>query len=160
MTISLDRLLKHMAWVNQKVYEAATTLPDQAFSAYIVNPEWTAGRILQHIVGGADWYQYCLTQKEWSDIPKPAKGSDVPVLAKMLSQFDATIISEAAKGEATLTFKTEKGETSNLRSTIISQAIHHATEHRAQLIDALEYKGFKLINLDDLDLWSFENTVG
>lgn len=160
MTLTLDRMLKHMAWVNQKVYAAAATLPDEAFGAYIVNPEWTAGRILQHIVGGADWYQYCLTKKEWSDIPKPAKGSDVPGLAKLLAQFDETIINEAAKGEATVTFKTEKGETSNLRSTIISQAIHHATEHRAQLIDALEYKGFKIINLDDIDLWGFESTVG
>jgi uncharacterized damage-inducible protein DinB len=42
------------------------------------------------------------------------------------------------------------------RSTILSQAIHHATEHRAQLASALEAKGFTPVNLDDLDLWSFE----
>jgi uncharacterized damage-inducible protein DinB len=42
------------------------------------------------------------------------------------------------------------------RSTILSQAIHHATEHRAQLAAALEAKGFNPVNLDDLDLWSFE----
>jgi uncharacterized damage-inducible protein DinB len=42
------------------------------------------------------------------------------------------------------------------RSTILSQAIHHATEHRAQLASALEAKGFEPVNLDDLDLWSYE----
>ena len=42
-------------------------------------------------------------------------------------------------------------------STIVTQSIHHATEHRAQLIDALEFKGFKPINLDDIDLWSFDD---
>ena len=42
------------------------------------------------------------------------------------------------------------------RSTILSQAIHHATEHRAQIASALEAKGFTPIDLDELDLWAFE----
>ena len=46
------------------------------------------------------------------------------------------------------------------RSTILSQAIHHATEHRAQIASALEAKGFTPVNLDDLDLWSFEESQG
>ena len=46
------------------------------------------------------------------------------------------------------------------RSTILSQAIHHATEHRAQIASALEAKGFAPMNLDDLDLWEFEKTNG
>jgi uncharacterized damage-inducible protein DinB len=45
------------------------------------------------------------------------------------------------------------------RSTILSQAIHHATEHRAQIASALEAKGFDPVNLDDLDLWSFEKAL-
>ncbi len=42
------------------------------------------------------------------------------------------------------------------RSTILSQAIHHATEHRAQIASALEAKGFTPVDLDELDLWAFE----
>ena len=42
------------------------------------------------------------------------------------------------------------------RSTILSQSIHHATEHRAQIASALEAKGFNPVDLDDLDLWSYE----
>jgi uncharacterized damage-inducible protein DinB len=42
------------------------------------------------------------------------------------------------------------------RSTILSQSIHHATEHRAQIASALEAKGFKPVDLDELDLWAFE----
>ena len=97
MTITLERMLDHMAWANQKVYAAAATLPDEAFEAYIVNPEWTAGRILQHIVGGADWYQYRLVSKPWSEIPFPKKGSDVIGLAEMLAAFDKTIIEESRR---------------------------------------------------------------
>jgi uncharacterized damage-inducible protein DinB len=39
---------------------------------------------------------------------------------------------------------------------LLVQAVHHATEHRAQLIDALESRGHQSINLDDIDLWAFE----
>jgi uncharacterized damage-inducible protein DinB len=42
------------------------------------------------------------------------------------------------------------------RSTILSQAIHHATEHRAQFAAALEAKGFTPLDLDEIDLWSYE----
>ena len=42
------------------------------------------------------------------------------------------------------------------RSTILSQSIHHATEHRAQIASALEAKGFKPVDLDELDLWAYE----
>ena len=160
MTITLERALNHMAWANQKVYAAVATLPDEAFEAYIVNPEWSAGRILQHIVGGADWYQYRLVSKPWSDIPFPKKGSDVIGLAEMLAAFDKTIIEESRRDDESITQEIEGKSVTKLRSTIITQAVHHATEHRAQLIDALEYKGYKVINLDDIDLWSFESAVG
>ena len=42
------------------------------------------------------------------------------------------------------------------RSTIISQAIHHATEHRAQAVTALETKGYSSVNLDSFDLWVYQ----
>jgi uncharacterized damage-inducible protein DinB len=42
----------------------------------------------------------------------------------------------------------------------LSQAIHHATEHRAQISAAIEARGFSPLNLDDLDLWSYETEQG
>ena len=47
-----NRLLRHMAWANQRVYDAVQKLPDKALTAYITNPHWSAGHILQHIVYG------------------------------------------------------------------------------------------------------------
>jgi hypothetical protein len=38
----------------------------------------------------------------------------------------------------------------------LAEAIYHAAEHRTQLIDALESKGYSPIKLDDIDLWQFE----
>ncbi|NDC52198.1 MAG: hypothetical protein EBZ66_03450 [Actinobacteria bacterium] len=158
--ISVERLLKHMAWANQKVYSAAETLPDEAFGAYIVNPEWTVARILEHIVGGATWYVNRLEIEKWKEIPTPKSGADVKVLKTMLADFDAKILSAVEHGEGKITGKYDGKDITRERSTIISQAVHHATEHRAQLIDALEFRGYKVINLDDIDLWSFESAVG
>jgi uncharacterized damage-inducible protein DinB len=78
----------------------------------------------------------------------------------MLADFDAKILSAVKHGEGKITGKYDGKDITRERSTIISQAVHHATEHRAQLIDALEFKGYKVINLDDIDLWAFESEVG
>jgi hypothetical protein len=36
------------------------------------------------------------------------------------------------------------------------QAIHHASEHRAQISDILAANNLDVLNLDEIDLWSFE----
>ena len=41
-------------------------------------------------------------------------------------------------------------------STILAQAIHHAAEHRAQIADILAANNLDVLNLDKIDLWSFE----
>jgi len=152
----MDRSLRHMAWANQRLYAACSTLPDEALDAYIVNPEWTARQILQHIVSGADWYVYCLGIANWNDIPHPKVITDISKLAQTLAICDAQILSAAAEDDELLTF--EEGEKKMvLRSTLLAEAVLHATEHRAQLMDAIEARGFHAISLDDIDLWSFES---
>ena len=146
-----------MAWANQRVYAAASKLPDEALGAYLVNPEWTAARILQHIVGGSTWYVYCLGIDDWQDIVKPSTMRDVDVLAGRLAEFDAKILPAADLPDEVLTFKEDDESLQVLRSTLLVQTVHHATEHRAQLIDALEFRGFPSISLDDVDLWAFES---
>ena len=49
----------------------------------------------------------------------------------------------------------DPGTESRARSTVIAQAIHHATEHRAQIAGALATNGVDTIDLDALDLWAY-----
>ena len=154
----MQRMMRHMAWANQQVYAAVTKLPDEALGAYGVNPEWTAGEILRHIVGGATWYVHCLGIAPWQETVQPTTMRDVDVLAGQLAGFDAQLLTAVDLPDEQLTFETENEQRTALRSTIIAQTVHHATEHRAQLIDALESRGFAPINLDDIDLWSFERS--
>ena len=157
MPISMDRALRHMAWANQQIYSACATLPDEALDAYIVNPEWTARHIFQHIVSGADWYVYCLGISRWNDIPHPKTITDLANLAATLAVCDSQILSAAACDDEIISFEEGEKTISVFRSTILAEAVLHATEHRAQLMDAIESKGFSAISLDDIDLWSFES---
>ena len=156
MSATTKRLLRHMAWANQRVFGAVKNLSDLAFGSYIVNAEWTAGRILHHIVGGADWYVYCLTQTPCRDIKVPESMADLNLLQKHLAEFDARIFSQSELPDEYITIKEDDRSWQALRSTILAQAIYHSAEHRTQLIDALESRGYSPIYLDDLDLWKFE----
>ncbi|MDP1710954.1 MAG: DinB family protein [Candidatus Nanopelagicaceae bacterium] len=157
MAISSARLLQHMAWANQKVFKSVQSLPDESLESFIVNPEWTAKQILKHITSGADWYLYCLEGKSLQEIRRPSNMSDVANLAKILAALDSEIIQSGNLDDEMLTISHKDKSRKNLRSTIISQTVHHATEHRAQLVGALEFKGYNPINLDDIDLWAFES---
>lgn len=158
MTISIERGLRHMAWANQEVFNAVAKLPDDALQAYISNPEWTVGKILSHICSGATWYVHRLEIDHWIDIPEVHSANDVLRLAALISQLDEKLIQAASQEDRELTYTYENTGKVVKRwfSTILTQAVHHATEHRAQLVDALDFKGYKSINLDDLDLWAYD----
>lgn len=156
MSISIERSLRHMAWANQRVYEEVVKLPDAALDSYIVNPEWTANKILRHICGGATWYVFRLEIEDWVDIPKVKTMEEVKGLARLLADLDTKILSAVNQPDREIDTQVEGRNVRVWKSTILSQAVHHATEHRAQLIDALEFKGYSPINLDSIDFWSFE----
>ncbi|CAB4570279.1 MAG: hypothetical protein F2563_01215 [Actinobacteria bacterium] len=158
MTISIERGLRHMAWANQEVFNAVAKLPDDALQAYISNPEWTVGKIISHICSSATWYVHRLEIDDCIDIPEVHSANDVLQLAALISQLDEKLIQAASQEDRELTYTYEDTGKVVKRwfSTILTQAVHHATEHRAQLVDALDFKGYKLINLDDLDLWAYD----
>ena len=156
MSETTRRLLRHMAWANQRTFEAVKNLPDLALGAYIVNAKWSADRILQHIVSGADWYVYCLTETPLREIKLPDSMADLNLLQQHLAEFDAKIFSQSELPDEYIFIKEDDGSWQALRSTILAQALYHSAEHRTQLIDALESKGHSPICLDDLDLWKFE----
>jgi uncharacterized damage-inducible protein DinB len=163
MAISMDRMLAHMAWANAKTINHLQSLPEESLAAYATNPEWHVAEIIHHIVDSADHYAFRI-----SGIPaltKPGEPciDDVKVIADLAQLKEQVAIVDKALLECVklddiqIEFKNYSDKmVKRWRSTILSQAIHHATEHRAQLASALEAKGFKPMDLDELDLWAFE----
>jgi uncharacterized damage-inducible protein DinB len=169
-----EKLLKHMAWANQEIYREVSKLPDETLDAYAVNPEWQVREIVRHIWSSAAWYGYGLVDKSSLSEPEelawqvklqetqihPQKCSDVFEIAKKLAVADEVLLEAARVPDSMIARENVGGEVTRARSTIIFQAIHHATEHRAQLVSALEAKGFTTINLDNYDLWAYSSTIG
>ncbi len=163
MTIELNRLLAHMAWANQKTIEHLQTLPEDSLKAFATNPEWFVAEIAHHIVDSADHYAFRISGKPALTQPGDQFIDDVNVIADLArlkeqaATVDAILLDCVKLDEVQIEFLNYADKlVKRWRSTILSQAIHHATEHRAQIASALEAKGFTPLNLDDLDLWSFE----
>jgi uncharacterized damage-inducible protein DinB len=168
-----EKLLRHMAWANQEILSKVADLPDEALGAYVVNPEWTVREIARHIASSATWYGWRLLDKSkfteeetqaWQvtlDLTEiqPATAADIQVTLDYLKVADAALLAAAQLPEGDNFIEREGKTIVRKRSTIISQAIHHATEHRAQLVAALEARGFTSINLDDYDLWAYSSTI-
>ena len=167
MTIELNRLLAHMAWANQKTIEHLQTLPEDSLKAFATNPEWFVAEIAHHIVDSADHYAFRISGKPALTQPGDECIDDVNVIADLArlkeqaAKVDAMLLDCVKLEEVQIEFLNYEDKlVKRWRSTILSQAIHHATEHRAQIASALEAKGFTPVNLDDLDLWSYEIETG
>ena len=165
MTISLERLLKHMAWANQKTIEHLMTLPPEAIQAFATNPEWKVAEIIRHIVASGNFYVYRITGSAPTDRNEnevsPVIAKDLVSLAKRALLVDQALLECEKLEDIQVEFLNhEKKVVKRWRSTILSQSVHHATEHRAQIASALEAKGFTSVDLDELDLWSFESDQG
>ncbi len=167
-------MLTHMAWANQEILGKLADMPDEALDSYLVNPEWTVREIARHIASSATWYGWRLLDKsnftdsenaawqkklELTEV-QPATAQDVFISMGYLKDADAELLAASRSPEGDVKREWNGEIIVRKRSTIISQAIHHATEHRAQLVAALEFRGFTGINLDDYDLWNYADTIG
>ncbi len=157
---TLDRLLRHMAWANAALIARLTDLPVDTLSLASPRNEWTVLLILDHLVSAAGRYAARL---EGGPRPEraasPASSAGLVALAADCAAYDARIRAQAALPDGPAAFA---GQDSGIpaRSTVVAQAIHHATEHRAQIAAALATNGVDAIDLDALDLWEFADAEG
>lgn len=154
--IEMTRAMRHLSWADDRFFAALADLPDEAFAVSYAPDAWSVGRLTTHIVGAAEWYCYCTAGIPWTDLRPAASGADVRVLQAHLAELDAVLLEQASLADDRMSFEDEGGPSSAMRSTLLTQAVVHATEHRAQICCALAANGFDTPSLDDLDLWAFE----
>lgn len=171
--MDMEKLLKHMAWANQEIIGAIEALPKEALDAYAVNPEWTVGTIVRHIGSASNWYVWRLLDREaftpeekayWDarlkdDDEESPKMQDLNYVLEVLCSSDALLLEQSLLPDADVPREFRGEQQVFKRSTILAQAVHHATEHRAQAVAALELRGFESIVLDDFDVWSYQIKV-
>jgi len=81
-------------------------------------------------------------------------------LQKYCAAADEILRVESHKSDQINTYVRDGKNIERSRSTIISQSIHHATEHRAQISDTLKVHGIRILDLDEIDLWAFSDFSG
>ena len=85
---------------------------------------------------------------------------EIVALSDTLYKIDQILIDNQDIGDIDLIFRTrsdgsEKGQKKHKASTVFSQMVFHAAEHRAQIVAALDKHNVRSINLDNYDVWSF-----
>lgn len=163
-----------MAWANSKILAKVSLMPDEALNSYSTDSEWTVKEIINHIVTSAYFYGLRLQTETMEDLARVEKlrekalskvldlekTSDLQSFIDSLKASDSVLLQESLKPEGLVLREVEGKLIKRARSTIIFQSVHHATEHRAQLVDALNSGGFTGINLDDYDLWAYADKFG
>jgi uncharacterized damage-inducible protein DinB len=157
---TLDRLLRHMAWANAALMARLGELTDEALALTAPRNEWSAARILDHLVSAAGGYANRLEGKPRAETPAPTTSiSQLAGLAARCAEYDARLRAQAALPDGPAAYA-GTDEIARARSTVLGQAIHHATEHRAQIAGALATNGLNGIDLDELDVWGYGDAEG
>lgn len=160
---TLDRLLRHMAWANQEFLSTLAQQPESHLHLHAQGePEWTVYAITRHFVRSAGIYCHRLgADVTLMDYEISSGPESIAVLAASVKEYDRVLRAEAHKPEAILPHTRPDGtKVTRARSTILGQAIHHATEHRAQVAGILSAHGNCALDLDSLDVWALGDAEG
>ncbi len=116
--------------------------------------------ILGHLVDSAGSYASRLEGvARQTRIQPPTTIVLLAELAASCAAFDARLRSQAALLDGSSP-SPDPAKPPRARSTVLAQAIHHATEHRAQIAGALAAHGIDALDLDELDIWAYGTAEG
>ena len=153
----VERSFKHMAWANKQMLTILQGLPDEAINFSAWNPDWTVGKIAHHIViAEGRLISRIVNQPSPAEPDAPTTAAGIKELISICAERDAQLLSLVDTPDEMRIFVRYGNEVAFLTSTILVQAVHHASEHRAQISDILASNNLDVLNLDEIDLWSFE----
>ena len=157
---TLDRLLRHMAWANAQVVARLAEQPAEAWALTAPQNDWSAGRILAHLLNAAQGYATRMSgAPRPDDADEPRTAAELASIGERLAAIDAMLLQQATEPDVEIAHP-KRPEQVDRRSTILAQSIHHATEHRAQIAGALATNGNNAIDLDAIDVWEFSDLEG
>jgi uncharacterized damage-inducible protein DinB len=144
------------------MFSVLAALPVDALAFTSPGSEWNVGAIAHHLVTAAENYAQRLHGEPRAEKRElPAIAADLLVLATALKVADAKLLTEAQfPGDEMLTWISFSGEELSVpRWVLVNQAVHHATEHRAQIAGALAANGNTSLDLDALDVWAYNDAL-
>ena len=158
MDVLTDRLFRHLAWANNYVFDRIAEQPDEHLKLCAPNDTWSVAEILEHLTAS----RYADLLDGTGDIPTqvPSNKTEVLALKELSHSFDLRLRESAKAPVGFVEFQRGERTIRRTRETILTQSIHHATEHRAQIAGIFANHGLKVIDLDAIDMWEFANYEG
>jgi uncharacterized damage-inducible protein DinB len=153
-TDTLTTLFSHNLWANLRLLEQCATLTSEQLDATVSGTFGSIRDTLQHIVKSEQSYFSRISTGQ----PLSRREGEAPLtLAEMVESVRTTgagFITWAPKVQADDTVQINWDGTMRdvPKAIILTQAINHATEHRAQIMAILTQLG---IQPPDLDGWSY-----
>ena len=153
-TDTLTTLFSHNLWTNSKLIELCAGLTDEQLDATIIGTFGTIRDTLQHIVTAEQSYFHRISTDQPLRRPEGAPPLTTSEMVESVYRTGSGLIEWAPKIHASDTVQVDwdGGPREVPKTIILTQAINHATEHRAQIMAILTQLG---IQPPDLDGWSY-----
>ena len=153
-TDTLTTLFSHNLWANLSLLERCAELTSEQLDATISGTFGSIHDTLQHIVTAEQSYFSRISIGQPHRQPEDAPSLTMAEMVESVRMTGLGLIEWAPKVQADDTVQLDwEGTPCKVPKTIIlTQAINHATEHRAQIMTILTQLG---IQPPDLDSWSY-----
>jgi uncharacterized damage-inducible protein DinB len=151
---TLTTLYRHHLWANLLLFEQCTSLTPEQLDAAIPGAYGSIRDTMQHIVTAEQSYFSRISTGKRTTRPADAPPMTLAEMTESLRTTGSGLIEWAPKVGASDTVQIDwDGTLRDVPKTILlTQAINHATEHRAQVMTILTQIG---IQPPDLDSWSY-----
>lgn len=156
---TLTTLFHHNRWANLRLLEQCAALTGDQLDATLIGAYGSIRDTLQHIATAERSYHARISTGQPYRRPKDAPAMTIAEMRDSLSITGADLIEWAAKVKPGDTVQVDwDGAPRNVPKTILlTQAINHATEHRAQVMGILTHLG---IEPPELDGWAYFDQRG
>ena len=153
-TDTLTTLFRHNRWANERILERCAGLTAEQLDATIVGAFGSIRDTLQHIVTAERSYFSRISTGQPYRRPEDAPPLTIVEMTESVRASGSGLIEWVPKVQAGDTVQVNwEGAPRDVPKTILlTQAINHATEHRAQIMAILTQLG---IQPPELDSWSY-----
>jgi uncharacterized damage-inducible protein DinB len=151
---TLDTLFHHNLWANARLFALCAGLTDTQLDTSIVGAYGSIRATLAHIANAEYSYWHRIATGQPFRRPEGAPAQSMADLQESIQLSGDGLIAAAPTIQAQDTVVVDWDGTprSVPKAVILTQAINHATEHRAQIMATLTQLG---IQPPDLDGWSY-----
>ena len=155
---TLLRAIRHNNWANQQLLDFCANLTDEQRAWTSPGTYGSIHACLQHILGGESGYLFSLTGGE---LPSGGRLPETPVPLdelRALAQSNAERIERVLAAEPDPERKITRPSGAIVPATVIvTQFIHHGSDHRAHIGSILGAHG---VEGPSLDAWAFGRAIG